>query len=132
MGNGAARFERASQVGDEPLVVYRQSFSIKLRPEMHHIPKGASYFRIARPLRFQVSHSTDFLGVNRRRIRFTDRSWNLRLVIVLRHYPYNYLSAFGITVPICFNVGRHHGIGTEGLEPSANCVSMPVQQALHY
>ena len=61
---------------------------------MRHILKGASYFRIARPLRFQLSHSTGFLVTDRRRIRFTDNSWNLRLVIVLRHYPYNYMSAF--------------------------------------
>ena len=46
---------------------------IELPSEMHHIPKGASYFRIARPLRFQVSHSTGFLVTNRRRIRLTSR-----------------------------------------------------------
>ena len=44
-----------------------------LRSDMRHIPKGASYFRIARPLRFQVSHSTGFLDANRRRIRLTSR-----------------------------------------------------------
>ena len=43
----------------------------ELRSDMHHIPKGAPYFRIARPLRFQISHSTGFLVTNRRRIRFT-------------------------------------------------------------
>lgn len=68
---GTTGFEPASQVGGEPLVVYRQSSSIELRSEMHHIPKGASYFRIARPLRFRVSRSTGFLVTNRRRIRFT-------------------------------------------------------------
>ena len=40
-----------------------------LRSEMHHIPKGAPYFCIARPLHFQISHSTGFLDTNRRRIR---------------------------------------------------------------
>ena len=66
---GTAGFEPVSQVGDEPLVVYRQSSTIELRSDVHRIPKGASYFRIARPLRFQVSHSTGFLVTNRRRIR---------------------------------------------------------------
>ena len=33
-GIGTAGIEPASQVGDEPLVVYRQSFAIKLRSEM--------------------------------------------------------------------------------------------------
>ena len=42
-----------------------------LRSDMHHILKGAPYFRITRPLRFQISHSTGFLVTNRRRIRFT-------------------------------------------------------------
>lgn len=69
-------------------------YPFELRSDMRHILKGASYFRIARPLRFQLSHSTGFLVTDRRRIRFTDNSWNLRLVIVLRHYPYNYMSAF--------------------------------------
>ena len=46
-------------------------FPFELRSEMPHIPKGASYFRIARPLRFRVSHSTGFLDANRRRIRLS-------------------------------------------------------------
>ena len=32
------------------------------QPYMHRILKGAPYFRIAGPLRFQISHSTDFPG----------------------------------------------------------------------
>ena len=39
-------------------------------PKLRHILKGASYFCIARPLHFQISHSTGFLGTNRRGIRF--------------------------------------------------------------
>ena len=47
--------------------------------DMHHIPKGAPYFCIARPLHFRISHSTGFLGTNRRRIRFA-------------HYPLTLIS----------------------------------------
>lgn len=39
-----------------------QYATITPRPDMHHIPKGAPYFRIARPLRFRISHSAGFLG----------------------------------------------------------------------
>ena len=40
-----------------------------LRSDMRHIPKGAPYFCIARPLHFRISHSTRFLVAHRRRIR---------------------------------------------------------------
>lgn len=56
-------------VGFEPTT--RVAFPFKLRSDMHRIPKGASYFRVARPLRFRISHSTGFLDANRRRIRLS-------------------------------------------------------------
>ena len=56
-------------VGFEPTT--RAAFPFKLRSDMHRIPKGASYFRIARPLRFRIFHSTGFLDANRRGIRLS-------------------------------------------------------------
>ena len=60
---GTAGFEPASMRAHG-----HTALPFELRSDVHRIPKGASYFRIARPLRFQVSHSTGFLVTNRRRI----------------------------------------------------------------
>ena len=49
----------------------RPCFPISSRSDMRRIPKGVSYFRITRPLRFQISRSTGFLGATRRRIRLS-------------------------------------------------------------
>ena len=108
---GTAGIEPASQVGGEPLVIYRQSSTIELRSVVRHIPKGASYFRIARPLRFQLSHSTDFLGVNRRRIRF-------RLPCICFDIKQTGILAFRDHCKLTlFKAGRHRCVGIPGLEP---------------
>lgn len=97
-----------------------KALAIVLRSDVHHIPKGASYFRIARPLRFRVSHSTGFLVTNRRRIRITMIAERHDVHFAFFHTPMDSIEQWlsGDCKPIQFNEDRHLGGGQAGLEPA--------------
>ena len=101
---------------------------IKLRSDMHHIPKGASYFSECLTIRFSVSRSASFQVY----LKEEDSFYSLPTYTDIWQVASFEFS--GNCKPIWINVGRYHGVEMARLEraPRISPAALPFLSYISY